>query len=300
MECMVCGSKNLIVKETVISEFLRARIGRGGVFHENPNVNLCHCKECSFSFYDRRLTEEESNRLYEGYREEEYQKIREQYDCWYTARVNNLINYNEAGLKEKRRVIEKVVKENISSEIKVALDYGGNRGEIFTDFIGTEKKYVFDISGVETLPGVENVKNYDELFGYTFDFIMCNMTLEHVSYPKDFIKLLYDIGTSNTYYYLEVPSENPFEKNKFSIAKNMSLLMNPNYSKLRLIKHYFKVRKQPYMPMHEHVNFFTPNALKTLMINCGFDVLDVQENYMKGALGKENVLSIICKKRKKK
>lgn len=122
------------------------------------------------------------------------------------------------------------------------------------------------------------------------------MTLEHVSYPKDFVKLLYDIGSSDTYYYLEVPSENPFEKNKFSITKNLGLLFNTRYSKSRLIKHYFNLRKQSYMPMSEHVNFYTPTAIKTLMTTSGFGVVDIQENYERAVLGKSKVLSVVCKK----
>lgn len=122
---------------------------------------------------------------------------------------------------------------------------------------------------------------------------MCNMTLEHVSYPKEFVKLLYDIGTVNTYYYLEVPSENPFEKNRFSIMKNVRLLFNPSYSKIRLIKHYLYLKKSPFMPMSEHVNFYTPKALKTLMTKSGFDVIDIQENWETAVLGKSKVLSVV-------
>lgn len=132
--------------------------------------------------------------------------------------------------------------------------------------------------------------------GYHFDFIMCNMTLEHVSYPKDFMKLLYDIGSEDTYYYIEVPSEDPFAKDKFSLMKNVELLFNPNYSNVRLIKHYLHLKGQPYMPMSEHVNFYTPKAMKTLVEHNGFDVVDIRENYEKGVLGKNKVLSIICKR----
>ena len=126
---------------------------------------------------------------------------------------------------------------------------------------------------------------------------MCNMTLEHVSYPGDFMKLLYDIGSEDTYYYLEVPSENPFAKDKFSLMKNAALLFNSNYSNIKLFKHYLYLKGQPYMLMSEHVNFYTPKALETLVQNNGFNVIDVQENYEKGVLGKNKVLSIVCKKK---
>ncbi len=208
------------------------------------------------------------------------------------------MNNDSMALKEQQRVIVKLIKENIPGKIRTALDYGGNQGETFTELIGTEKKYVYDISDVEIYrEGIEKIKEYSKLLEYKFDFIMCNMTLEHVSYPRDFMKLLYDIGSADTYYYIEVPSENPFAKDKFSIIKNIELLFNSNYSNIKLIKHYLHLKGQPYMPMSEHVNFYTPKALKTLVERNGFRVIDIQENYEKGVLGKTKVLSVICKKK---
>lgn len=296
MRCLVCGSNRILLKPTKISDFLVAKIFGEDEVVKNYNVNLCHCEECSFSFYDRRLTDEESSRLYDGYRGMKYQKIREKYDCWYTEKINNAMNHDSMALKEQQRVIKKMIKENIPTNIKAALDYGGNQGETLTELIGTDEKYVYDISGVDTKGGVKGIKDYDELYKYNFDFIMCNMTLEHVSYPKEFIKLLYDIGSAETYYYVEVPSENPFKKDKFSVIKNLQLLFNPHYNNIKLVKHYLHLKGQPYMPMSEHINFWTPKALKTLMLCSGFDVIDIQENYEKGVLGKNKVLSVICKK----
>lgn len=296
MKCIICGSDKVQTIQTKISDFLVAKIFGEDEVGNDYAVNLCHCEECTFSFYDRRLTDEESNRLYDGYRGAEYQRIREKYDCWYTEKINDAINNDSMALKEQQRVIEKMVRENVPINIRVALDYGGNQGDTFTDFLGTEEKYVYDISDIDVKGGGKKIGSYQELLEHHFDFIMCNMTLEHVSYPKDFVKLLYDIGSSDTYYYLEVPSENPFEKNKFSVMKNFGLFYNTHYSKSRLIKHYFNLKRQPYMPMSEHVNFFTPTAIKTLMTESGFDVVDIQENYERAVLGKSKVLSVICKK----
>lgn len=264
---------------------------------ENERIYLCHCRQCSFSFYDRRLTEEEAKRLYEDYRGESYQKLRGKYDCWYTEKVNYALNHDVTALKEQKRIINKMIKENIRKELKYALDFGGNRGESFSRGIGTVKKYVYDISGAETVPGVESIRDYKELMQHTYDFIMCNMTLEHVSDPAMLVRQLRKIASEKTYLYAEVPSENPFQKNKFSVLKNLELMFNPYYSSRKLIRHYFRLRKQPYMPMTEHINFFTPKAFVALMTLNGFEVVDVQENYERGVLGKGKVLSVLCRKK---
>lgn len=208
MNCINCNSNKIKKIDTKISDFLVARIFGEEEVSNTYNVSLCNCEEGTFSFYDRRLTDEESNRLYDGDRNEKYQMMREKYDCWYTKKLNNAMNNDEKALKEQQRIIEKIIKENISKEIKVALDYGGNEGATFTELIGTEEKYVYDISSKDIVRGgVKRIGSYVQLFEHDFDFIMCNHTLEHISYPNDFMKLLYDIGSENTYYYIEVPSK---------------------------------------------------------------------------------------------
>ena len=77
------------------------------------------------------------------------------------------------------------------------------------------------------------------------------------------------------------------------ILDNIGLLLNPYYSKVRLVKTYLQKKNQPYMPMSEHVNFWTPKSIQILMERCGFKVIDVQENYEKGVLGKSKVLSVL-------
>lgn len=153
MNCINCNSNKIKKIDTKISDFLVARIFGEEEVSNTYNVSLCNCEEGTFSFYDRRLTDEESNRLYDGDRNEKYQMMREKYDCWYTKKLNNAMNNDEKALKEQQRIIEKIIKENISKEIKVALDYGGNEGATFTELIGTEEKYVYDISSKDIVRG---------------------------------------------------------------------------------------------------------------------------------------------------
>lgn len=153
MKCIICGSDKIRTVQTKISDFLVAKIFGENEVGNDYTVNLCHCDECTFSFYDRRLTDEESNRLYDGYRSTEYQKIRGKYDCWYTEKINDAINNDSMALKEQQRVIEKMVRENVPKNIRVALDYGGNQGDTFTDLLGTEEKYVYDISDIDVKGG---------------------------------------------------------------------------------------------------------------------------------------------------
>lgn len=243
------------------------------------------------------MTEEEDEKLYADYRGEEYQKTREKYECWYTKKVNDALNSDQLALSEQRKVIEKMIRENIGKELKIALDYGGNEGKTFTDMIGTEEKYVFDISGVKTVDGVKGISNFEDLKKHAYDFIMCNMLFEHLVNPMEIMDVLKEIGGDRTIYYIEVPSENPFTNgNKFSIGKNLSLLFNPIYSNIRLMKYYMQQRKEPFMPMKEHINFYTKKSIRKMVELSGFQVLDIQENVEKAVLGNSVVLSVLFKK----
>ena len=293
MECVICGSKQLETVDTVISDFVMSRIRPN--FQERQATKLCFCRECTFAFYAYRLTLEEEGRLYHNYRDAAYQAERERYECWYTKKVNDAIN--STGTEEQTIVIENIVNRHVDWELKSALDYGGNKGASFTQRLGTEAKYVFDISGVETLPGITPISDPENLKRHRYDFIMCNMVFEHLSDPNDTMEKLMEIGDSRTIYYIEVPSENPFlGKNKFSIQQNLQLLFNRNYSPFRLVKYYFVQTRQPFMPMKEHVNFFSPQSIRTMVDRHGFHVLEVQENTENTPLGRSVVLSVLFKK----
>ena len=126
-------------------------------------VNLCHCDSCSFSFYDKRLTSNEESKLYSGYRENDYQKLREKYEPWYTEKINQAMNTDKVALQEQQRVILKMMRKFINKPLKTGLDFGGNRGDTFCKDFEIEKQYVYDISGVETVPGVSGISSFEEL-----------------------------------------------------------------------------------------------------------------------------------------
>lgn len=276
--CLICGGTNLKKYNTRLSDFVSLRTKNV----PPPATKLCYCRDCSFGFYEDRLTDEENDLLYAGYRDATYQEIREKFEPWYTKQVNDGLNNDSTGLSEQKRVIESIIRKNINRELKVALDYGGNEGRTFTDLIGTQEKYVFDISGIRTIEGVKGIASFEELKDHQYDFIMCNHLFEHLSYPLDILKRLDAIGGKDTYFYIEVPSESPF-KTRWLMLKH------------RLKKIYRRLRGKPFnfYPMHEHVNYFTGKAMRTMLERNGFKVLDIQENLEHNVLGMPLVLSVL-------
>lgn len=294
IKCIICGNSDLDLKETIVSDFIMARIDPRFITKDITNIktHLCFCKRCTFAFYEYRISDEESDRIYKNYRDDEYQKLREKYECWYTSKINDALNNDTTSLHEEKSRIYHMIKKNIHGEIRVALDYGGNEGKTFFKSLGTEAKYVYDISGVETIHGVKKISDRKEIGQHSYDFIMSNMLFEHLADPVQMLDYFYTLGNSGTYYYIEVPSENPFVKgNKFGIFKNIPLLFNPNYSNIKLAKYYFYQKTQPPMPMKEHINFFTSRSMKYLAARCNFEIIDIRE---------DDVLSVLMKKSERK
>lgn len=289
--CPICDNRDIERIDTSISEFVRERIESG-----NIDIHLCHCKCCSFAFYDYRFSVDEEKKLYYMYRDENYQKQREKYEYWYTKKVNNALNNDLSCLKEQQRVINKVLQDNGFDCFENALDYGGNEGASFIEKWGTQNKYVYDISGCKVLPNIIRIESVDDLVDLKLDFIMCNMTFEHLANPTEILEVFKKLGDRDTIFYVEVPSEFPFTVNKFSVLHNLGLLLNRNFSIWKLFKSYLKQRREPYMTMKEHINFYTPKSLRAVVEKYGFAVIDIQENYESAALGKANVLSVLFKR----
>ena len=293
MKCLICNGNRIKTVNTIISDFVMSRIDPDyETKHINKETKLCYCEDCTFAFYQYRFSQDEENSLYRNYRDSEYQRTREKYECWYTKKVNSSLG-NEKDVELQRSRIRDILAANSFDAFESVLDYGGNRGATFYYELGTKEKYIYDISGVDTVPGITLARSFEELKNHRFDFIMCNMVFEHVAYPIEMLRKLYELGDYDTIYYIEVPSENPFVcGNKFSIAKNLHLLLDPNYSWIRLAKYYVQQRKQPFMPMKEHINFFTRKSIETMINKEGFSLLDVRETT--DAIS--NVLSVLfCK-----
>lgn len=287
-KCLVCGSSNLYKRKSKLTDFVCSRTHKS---IDPPTLTkICLCDDCSFGFYEDRLSDEENGLLYKGYRDAAYQQLREKCEPWYTKEVNDGLNDDTVALSEQKRIIISILNRYVKKEIKVALDYGGNEGRTFTDPIGTEERYVYDISGIPTVDGVKGIATEEELKKHHYDFIMCNHLFEHLSYPVDTLKHLKEISSDDTYYYIEVPSESPF-MNK--VEKRISWIPDRLYVSLADFYHSLIGKPTYFHPMHEHVNFFTIDSMRTMLEKNGFKVICIEENEEKTVLGKPTVLSAL-------
>ncbi len=224
--CFICGGGQCTYDKAHFAPFLIERMFEG---KEMP-TQLIHCKSCGIYYSQYRPTDEEMDRLYKDYRGEIYVKQRIRFEPEYTADVY----YDKEVERQRKNRLGAYLKENVNVEnIRYFLDYGGDNGEFIPDEFNNAYRYVYDISGVDVVPGVCRIKSFDELKNYDWDLITCCHVLEHVSDPMQIVKIMTGLLHEGSYLYIEVPYEDWFKQ----------------YS---------------YIEINEHINFFCIRTMELI------------------------------------
>jgi hypothetical protein len=258
--CVICNSNNLNKYSAVISPFLAERIW--GI--KSFPLNLFWCKDCDFIFYNLRPDDDEMSKLYNNYRDHDYQKQREKHEKWYTEQINHLIS-GDTEQKNRKAASYEIIKSSIDiHQVNTIIDYGGDRGQFILDEFTNATKYVYDISNVNPVAGVNTINNKADIL-QKFDFIMCCNLIEHVSYPLDILRSLKEFAHSKSIFYFEVPLDSP--RKFFYSMRHYPFLCNILYSTLN---------RRPLM--HEHLNHFSTRSFKNMLkIEC-FNIIYIGTN----------------------
>jgi hypothetical protein len=247
--CPACHSKNIHLSPSKLSKFVVWRIT--GVKVEDPvDNNGILCYSCDFLGSQLRFTEEESQRLYSDYRGDLYNAMRIECEPHY---ANRLLEFSDpAYIEGRKQGLDRLIAKNIEiSSVHQILDFGGDTGIFIPDYFVNSEKFVYDISGVNLLPGVQSFDPTN--FNRSIDFLMCCHVLEHSSDPDTILTEIKKFIDKNSWIYFEVPN-NPY---------------------LTLPKAF-----------HEHINIFNISSLTSLLIRNGFAIIDSYESKNLSVLSK--------------
>ena len=257
-KCIICGSKKLDKFNAECSPFLAERIFGTGVF----DVTLFHCTNCDFAFYGPRLENTELDKLYDGYRGDDYQNQRQKFEPGYTKEINNSLGKSDIEINLRNsNMVKFLMGFNFDySKIKSVLDYGGDEGQFIPREFGDIEKYVYEISGVPLRDGVKRISDLN--CRKKFDFIMCCNVLEHVSDPHEIINNIGGFSHPGTLVYIELPMDSPLRTyiRRFAIAafqryptlfRAYSKFSGSGKAVLKLV-------------MHEHINHFGRKSVRRL------------------------------------
>ena len=202
-QCVICDGRIRRLQRALVAPFLARRIWDRPPFC----VDLVRCSACGFTFYNPRLDAAEEGRLYANYRSEEYRRMRQSSEPWYTAKFN-------AGLaaadyfERRRRVLGGMLRQHIGNRvIRRVLDYGGDHGDLVCGLVDGAAAFVYDISGV---PAAAGVTATTDPVGSQADLIVNSHVLEHVGFPRRLLEDILKASPAGGLVFLEVPCELPF------------------------------------------------------------------------------------------
>jgi len=194
VSCPCCNSVDQTSIPAYMSQFVVWRTS--GVKPESNLSNLLiQCNHCNYYFSDTRFTDEELARLYAGYRDQQYNQMRIECEPNYQAVV-----YSELHIKKRKEFIDRLISQHVTN-VKSIIDYGGDDGKYIPAMFDGADRYVYDVSGADTLPGI---KKYDPAQKQKFDLVMNCQVLEHVADINQLIDNLKALA--NSYLYIEVPA----------------------------------------------------------------------------------------------
>lgn len=253
--CVCCGSKNVRFLDSTMYAFVIDRM-TGAAKQEDkplldPSCKMIHCNDCNFVSSSIRFTEEEEARFYKGYGERAYLDHRIQYEGNPMIAATFAQCSNPQYIEQRKKYMVAVMQNHLDfSKINYVLDFGGGTGLLIPDeFVRPQEvgvRYVLDFSDNPTVNGVVPIKNSSECS--PVDLLICAHTLEHVSYPSDFIKMMKEYIKPNGFIYVEVPNER---------KGNPTPTVGNNF--------------------HEHINMFNESSLRQVMELNDIDVFDIRE-----------------------
>lgn len=274
--CLCCGGTNLRAETTIVSPFLAKRAWNG-----KPELtNLIFCSNCGFRFFDRGLSDEEVSNYYKGYGDDEYVKARHACEPFYTANVRRELQAWAKSGDRRIGLSKTFAQAGAPQSFFSVLDFGGGSGHMLLD-IDAPRKAVFDVDETHVVPGVQKI-DVPELLEAGWDLVLSCQVLEHLTNPVASLQQIGNLLSSGGWLYVEMPEELWNSKALPSRARDLllrALLKSPPMllagdivstacrKKLGILPPF------GFVPMREHLNYFTVDAISALITRAGLQVV---------------------------
>ena len=216
MNCPICKNPSNQIAYAVVAPWISELLKEQRRFS-----SLIECATCDFRFFSARYSDEQVQKIYSSYRQENYFECRNSWEPWYQKSENALYNpeLGRRNVQERRKRMEfEIYKAGVKSDFMNALDYGGDSGQFFPDGV-KGKKYLLEVSD---LPGddsqIKVVNSVTEIPKSSIDLVMACMLIEHLSEFHDFLRELKVAMSKNATLYIELPLDK-FETHSFHNSK---------------------------------------------------------------------------------
>lgn len=248
-------------------------------------TRIMFCGNCGLRFFDRGLSADEAERYYRGYRGDEYCAARNRYEPFYTARIHCEIAAWLGSPQRRQALADVLGRSGGIADFRSILDFGGGDGTLIADLDAAERA-VLDPSETPPVAGVVRISD-EASAGRQWDLIVCAQVLEHVTDPRQTIASLGRLLAPRGRLYLEVPDETWDNRTFAGALRNSWLAWLLAHPTLLVAGDFIstacriKLGTLPpfgFIPMREHLQYFTEAALRAMVRACGLDVVESGRN----------------------
>ncbi len=265
--CVVCGSADLARTLGQFFPFIAHRVLDYPICHVRLGdrmmfppllTNAMRCRSCGLCFSQIRFDDDELANIYRGYRGPEYVRTRSIYEPGY-ENLNPLIGNTPAEIENRQIAVARFFDGLVDlARMTSVLDHGGEKGQHIPRACAAARRYVYEVSDAEPVPGVTKIADLRSLG--IVDFVMSANVLELIPYPNRLMAEIKTVCDARTTLFLDVPLE-------ISTADDLPDAAIP-------------------AAFHEHINYFTPRSLTALIRHNGFrvlkmDVVEIDEQWRK-------------------
>lgn len=239
--CPLCGGDAVDSHPASISPFILERCQI-----TESSTNSLFCRPCHFVFFERGLSTSEANALYQGYRQDDYNKMRLRLEPSYSSYVPMFENrFSDYWVQRVNELLGILRQAELMGSRKL-LDFGGD-GMIPFRLLPGAKIFVDDLSVTGSHQQSEGQKD--------FDLIFASEVLEHLTDPVGAIKDLRSRLSKTGSLVIDVPMEYTG-----SIRQAWDLQ---------------RIKGGSLVSMHEHINHFSIEAVDRLLKFGGFNPLSI-------------------------
>lgn len=240
MRCIICDSNKTKFNRATIAEFIRERCEI-----KESHTRSIFCLECTFVFFERRLSEIEVQKLYANYRGNDYNKLRLKVESSYIDYIRMFDDkYSAYWVGRTNEILEEVRKINQMDAVDV-LDFGGD-GMIPARIIPGANISIDD-------PAHGTTADYDS----KYDLIFASEVFEHLSNPSFHISALSKKLKPTGFLIIDVPMEYTG-----AIKQEWDKQCFENQGSL--------------ISMHEHINHFSIESMKTLVAKNNLKLISIK------------------------
>ena len=266
-DCPICKGSIHYKAFVIISPWVRERIK---IKKKISQIGIC--ESCNGAAFSLRYDDKQMSKIYEIYRDDSYNKLRFKWEKWYGKEYQHG-HLTKQYIEGRKKELSEFLTKYLPDKINRIVDIGGGNGELIPESINGNsnamKKYVFDISNIESLPQVTKINSLHEVD--KVDLVIYSHIIEHVANPSSELE---NILKHTKHIYIETPYGIP----KISYL-NKSLLLNGLFVLLSLHptlwRNMFSLSvglksKKRILRQSEHINFFEVATIERLanLVNC--------------------------------